>query len=82
MHTTPLNRILAVAAAFACVLVVGAPRAQAAGARADRIQDFGAGWRFALVNPDGITDPTGAYANAHQPGFDRTRAHHAVVRLV
>ncbi|MEV7982433.1 glycoside hydrolase family 2 TIM barrel-domain containing protein [Streptomyces sp. NPDC086519] len=28
------------------------------------------GWRFALVNPGGITDPTGAYADAADPGYD------------
>ncbi|MFM9553669.1 MULTISPECIES: glycoside hydrolase family 2 TIM barrel-domain containing protein [Streptomyces] len=28
------------------------------------------GWRFALVNPGGITDPTGEYADAARPGFD------------
>ncbi|MGN9762341.1 glycoside hydrolase family 2 TIM barrel-domain containing protein [Streptomyces sp. SD31] len=28
------------------------------------------GWRFALVNPGGITDPTGAYAGAAEPGHD------------
>ncbi|MGW2886998.1 glycoside hydrolase family 2 TIM barrel-domain containing protein [Streptomyces griseoruber] len=28
------------------------------------------GWRFALVNPGGITDPTGAYADAATPGYD------------
>ncbi|MET9831058.1 glycoside hydrolase family 2 TIM barrel-domain containing protein [Streptomyces sp. NPDC006385] len=28
------------------------------------------GWRFALVNPGGITDPTGAYAGAAEPGYD------------
>ncbi|MER6983656.1 glycoside hydrolase family 2 TIM barrel-domain containing protein, partial [Streptomyces carpinensis] len=28
------------------------------------------GWRFALVDTDGITDPTGAYADAAAPGFD------------
>ncbi|MEE1803726.1 glycoside hydrolase family 2 TIM barrel-domain containing protein [Streptomyces sp. JV176] len=28
------------------------------------------GWRFALVNPGGITDPTGAYDDAHDPGHD------------
>ena len=39
-------------------------------AAANRITDFGQGWKFALVNPDGITDPTGAYANAMDPGFD------------
>ncbi|MEU1511605.1 glycoside hydrolase family 2 TIM barrel-domain containing protein [Streptomyces sp. NPDC005811] len=28
------------------------------------------GWRFALVDPGGITDPTGAYADAATPGYD------------
>ncbi|MEE1760506.1 glycoside hydrolase family 2 TIM barrel-domain containing protein [Streptomyces sp. SP18BB07] len=28
------------------------------------------GWRFALVNPGGITDPTGEYADAARPGYD------------
>ncbi|BBC38877.1 Glycosyl hydrolase family 2, sugar binding domain protein [Streptomyces graminofaciens] len=28
------------------------------------------GWRFALVNPGGITDPTGEYADAAKPGYD------------
>ena len=32
--------------------------------------DFGQGWKFVLVNPEGVTDPTGAYANAPDPGFD------------
>ena len=36
----------------------------------DRVTDFGQDWKFALVNPYGITDPTGAYANAQDPGFD------------
>jgi beta-galactosidase len=35
-----------------------------------RSTDFGLDWKFVLVNPDGITDPTGAYANAQAPGFD------------
>ena len=39
-------------------------------AAANRITDFGQSWKFALVNPDGITDPTGAYTNAMDPGFD------------
>lgn len=48
-----------------------------AGAEAAPITDagsrsvaFGEAWKFALVNPDGITDPTGAYANAADPGYD------------
>ncbi|MFM9441586.1 glycoside hydrolase family 2 TIM barrel-domain containing protein [Streptomyces acidiscabies] len=28
------------------------------------------GWRFALVNPGGITDPTGAYDHAADPAYD------------
>ncbi|MFE1878164.1 glycoside hydrolase family 2 TIM barrel-domain containing protein [Streptomyces diastatochromogenes] len=28
------------------------------------------GWRFALVDPGGITDPTGAYTQAAEPGYD------------
>ncbi|HEX8005882.1 MAG TPA: hypothetical protein VF482_05570, partial [Trebonia sp.] len=35
-----------------------------------RSYDFDPDWKFALVNADGITDPTGAYADAYQPGFD------------
>ncbi|MDN3353781.1 glycoside hydrolase family 2 TIM barrel-domain containing protein [Actinomadura sp. DC4] len=35
-----------------------------------RSLDFDDGWRFALVNPAGITDPTGAYAHAADPGYD------------
>src|ERR1039457_5246944 len=41
--------------------------ARASGARST---DFGQDWKFVLVNPDGVTDPTGAYANAQAPGFD------------
>ncbi len=36
----------------------------------NRSTDFDQDWKFALVNPDDITDPTGAYANAQDPGFD------------
>ena len=40
-------------------------------ARADtRDQDFDAGWKFALVNPTDITDPSGAYANAMSTTYD------------
>ncbi|MBM9510407.1 glycoside hydrolase family 2 TIM barrel-domain containing protein [Actinacidiphila acididurans] len=31
------------------------------------------GWRFALVNPGGVTDPTGAYAGAADPAYDDSR---------
>jgi beta-galactosidase len=32
--------------------------------------DLAAGWRFALVNAAGVTDPTGAFADAADPGYD------------
>src|SRR4051812_19900 len=38
-------------------------------ARADS-QNFDTGWKFALVNKTGITDPTGAYTNAASPSYD------------
>jgi beta-galactosidase len=49
--------------------VRGASAAQqpAPGARS---YDFDLDWKFVLVNAEGITDPTGAYADAYQPGFD------------
>ena len=48
----------------------GASTRLTARASGSRVTDFGQGWKFALVNPYGITDPTGAYANAQDPGFD------------
>ncbi|MGP3979556.1 glycoside hydrolase family 2 protein [Streptomyces sp. KR80] len=44
--------------------------ATAAPPAAPRSQDFTQDWKFALVNPAGISDPTGAYANAEQPSYD------------
>jgi beta-galactosidase len=35
-----------------------------------RSYDFDLDWKFVLVNAEGITDPTGAYTDAYQPGFD------------
>lgn len=32
--------------------------------------DLAAGWRFALVNATAVTDPTGAFAAAAEPGYD------------
>lgn len=40
---------------------------------AARTVDLSDGWRFALVNPAGVTDPTGAYADAADPGYDDSR---------
>ncbi|MGW5431016.1 glycoside hydrolase family 2 TIM barrel-domain containing protein [Streptomyces sp. NPDC004059] len=60
--------------AAGALLSIPAPPAAAeasAGAAAGRhtvpLRD---GWRFALVDPGGITDPTGAYAQAADPGYD------------
>jgi beta-galactosidase len=47
--------------------VAGPQAAPEPGARA---YDFGPDWKFALVTAEGVTDPTGAYADAYQPGFD------------
>jgi beta-galactosidase len=56
---------------FACALIGGlAPAAGAHQGAAQRSSDFDRGWKFALVNPTDITDPTGAYANAADPGYD------------
>ncbi|GGJ59792.1 beta-galactosidase [Streptomyces brasiliensis] len=41
--------------------------ASGAGRRTIALRD---GWRFALVDPGGITDPTGVYADAADPGHD------------
>ncbi|WP_216588343.1 glycoside hydrolase family 2 TIM barrel-domain containing protein [Streptomyces brasiliscabiei] len=46
----------------------GAPRAHASST--GRTLPLRDGWRFALVDPGGITDPTGEYAGAADPGYD------------
>jgi beta-galactosidase len=63
------------AAALAPVLGMGGSPASAqarvtARASGSRSTDFGQDWKFVLVNPEGITDPTGAYSNAQDPAFD------------
>ncbi|MEU3092436.1 glycoside hydrolase family 2 TIM barrel-domain containing protein [Streptomyces massasporeus] len=74
MSVTRRSVLLASAAAPAAGTVLGAPEAwaaeQARGASGRRTVALRDGWRFALVNPGGITDPTGAYADAHLPGYD------------
>ncbi|MFJ5726543.1 glycoside hydrolase family 2 TIM barrel-domain containing protein [Streptomyces paradoxus] len=74
MSVTRRSVLLASAATPAAGALLGAPEAWAAGEargtsgrRTVALRD---GWRFALVNPGGITDPTGAYADAHRPGHD------------
>jgi beta-galactosidase len=49
------------------VVVLGAMASQAA---AERMRSFDQDWRFALVNLEAATDPTGAYAHAADPGYD------------
>lgn len=34
-----------------------------------RDRSFDEGWRFALVNTESATDPTGAYADAYRPSY-------------
>ena len=64
---------LVVAALLASSLTIGpatagaAPEPVVADARG---ADFGESWRFALVNPSGITDPTGEFAHAQDPDYD------------
>ncbi|MCF1598764.1 glycoside hydrolase family 2 TIM barrel-domain containing protein [Streptomyces muensis] len=77
MTVTRRSLLLASAAAPAAGALQITPTAQAAelagtsaaasGRRTVPLRD---GWRFALVNPGGITDPTGAYADAAEPGYD------------
>ena len=56
---------------FACALIGAlAPAAGAHHGATQRSSDFDRGWKFALVNRTDITDPTGAYANAADPGYD------------
>ncbi|MEU0383360.1 glycoside hydrolase family 2 TIM barrel-domain containing protein [Streptomyces chartreusis] len=77
MSVTRRSVLLASAAAPAAGTLLGAPEAWAAdtarGASGRRTVALRDGWRFALVNPGGITDPTGAYADAAQPGYDDSR---------
>ncbi|MFJ9038373.1 sugar-binding domain-containing protein [Streptomyces sp. NPDC102406] len=65
----------AAASAASAVGVSAAPVAHAAertGTVGRRTVELTDGWRFALVDPGAITDPTGAYADAEQPGFNDT----------
>ena len=59
-------RVLCRAVALGIAIVATmAPAANAA-----RSTDFDADWRFALVNREAATDPTGAFDGAAEPGFD------------
>jgi beta-galactosidase len=65
----------ALGAAVLALLVAAA----SAAAATPRSRSFDANWRFVLVNPDAATDPTGAYANAFQPGYDDSRWRHVTL---
>ncbi|MGI5460533.1 glycoside hydrolase family 2 TIM barrel-domain containing protein [Streptomyces sp. CA-249302] len=74
MTVTRRSVLIASTAAPAAGALLATPAARAAeaagsasGRRTVALRD---GWRFALVNAGGITDPTGAYANAPDPGYD------------
>ncbi|MFB7334481.1 glycoside hydrolase family 2 TIM barrel-domain containing protein [Streptomyces adustus] len=73
MTVTRRSVLLATAAAPAAGALSGTAQAWAAeagghsGRRTVPLRD---GWRFALVDPGGLTDPTGAYADAADPGHD------------
>ncbi|MER7834952.1 glycoside hydrolase family 2 TIM barrel-domain containing protein [Streptomyces sp. NPDC096040] len=77
MTVTRRSVLAAATAAPTAGALLGAPGAWAAPAADTPTQVTGRrtvalrdGWRFALVNPGGITDPTGAYATAADPGYD------------
>ncbi|MEV1080112.1 glycoside hydrolase family 2 TIM barrel-domain containing protein [Streptomyces sp. NPDC050211] len=60
--TAPAAGVLLAPVARAAEAVAGA-----SGRRTVALRD---GWRFALVNPGGITDPAGAYGDAAAPAYD------------
>ncbi len=74
MTVTRRSLLLASAAAPAAGALLSTPAAWAAeaagGAAGRRTVALRDGWRFALVNAGGITDPTGEYADAAAPGHD------------
>jgi beta-galactosidase len=59
-----VRRLGALLATAIVVCGLGAASAPARSVELDK------GWRFALVNPNGVTDPTGAYADAQDPAYD------------
>ncbi|MFD7875431.1 glycoside hydrolase family 2 TIM barrel-domain containing protein [Streptomyces sp. NPDC059766] len=74
MTVTRRSVLLATAAAPAAAgALPGTAQAWAAAAQGPsdrRTVPLRDGWRFALVDPGGLTDPTGAYADAAEPGHD------------
>ncbi|MGP4007359.1 glycoside hydrolase family 2 TIM barrel-domain containing protein [Streptomyces sp. 4N124] len=74
MTVTRRSVLIASTTAPAAGVLLATPVARAAeavaGASGRRTVALRDGWRFALVNPGGITDPTGAYADAAAPAYD------------
>ncbi|MGW1720240.1 glycoside hydrolase family 2 TIM barrel-domain containing protein [Streptomyces sp. NPDC002156] len=71
MTVTRRSVLIAGTSAPAAGALLGtATDARAADRAARRTVPLRDGWRFALVDPGGITDPTGAYENAPDPAYD------------
>ncbi|SEF38270.1 beta-galactosidase [Amycolatopsis pretoriensis] len=77
MPYTPSRRLVLGGLGAAVVTSAVAPAARAAEALTrpaleptGRSTDLGTGWRFALANPDGVTDPDGRFADAANPAYD------------
>ncbi|HVQ95667.1 MAG TPA: glycoside hydrolase family 2 TIM barrel-domain containing protein [Mycobacteriales bacterium] len=68
--SVPAGGPVAGAAAAAPAGAGSADTPSGAGSPGARTVSLDRGWRFALVNPDGITDPTGAFADAASPAYD------------
>ncbi|GLZ33786.1 beta-galactosidase [Lentzea sp. NBRC 105346] len=58
---------------FVLLLVVGVTGGMPAQAATARSESFNQGWRFALVNSENATDPTGAYEKAYEPSYDDSK---------
>ncbi|MFG2374126.1 glycoside hydrolase family 2 TIM barrel-domain containing protein [Streptomyces sp. NPDC048504] len=72
MTVTRRSVLIASTAAPTAASLLSAPdaRAAVAGVSGRHTVPLRDGWRFALVNPGGITDSTGAYAEAAAPDYD------------
>ncbi|MGX9888117.1 glycoside hydrolase family 2 TIM barrel-domain containing protein [Streptomyces sp. NPDC002276] len=71
MTVTRRSVLIASTAAPTAASLLATPAARAtAGVSGRHTVALRDGWRFALVNPGGITDPTGAYADAAAPDYD------------
>ncbi len=80
MPNTPSRRVVLGGLGAAVVTSAVAPAARAAEALTrpgldltGRATDLGTGWRFALANPDGVTDPDGRFADAPNPAYDDSK---------